>query len=241
MARKTYVLDTNVLLHDPEAIQKFEDNDVVMPLVVLEELDKMKRFTDELGKNARNVIRFIDGIKGDLFNGISIDNGVNFSIFTDNVPSQKEGFPLPLDSIKHRILFSAYKLQREGREVVVLVSKDFVLRIKAGSIGIEAQDYESLKESFDNLYKGYRKLEIPKQQIDTFMTKGFLEKNSYLMNTAAFSATKNQLRSESIMLRKSVLRSLILLEMKFGELNPLMLSSNVPWIYSCVMILNWSQ
>lgn len=175
MARKTFVLDTNVLLHDPEAIQKFEGNDVVMPLVVLEELDKMKRFTDELGKNARSVIRFIDGLKGDIFKGIILENGVQFSLFVENKGAERERFPLALDSTKHRILFAAYKLQAEGRNVVVLISKDFVLRIKAESIGIEAQDYESLKESFDNLYKGYRKLDLTKPQIDTFMTKGFLE------------------------------------------------------------------
>ena len=63
MARKTFVIDTNVLLHDPDAIGKFSDNDVIIPLSVLEELDSMKRLSDELGKNARHVIRFIDALK----------------------------------------------------------------------------------------------------------------------------------------------------------------------------------
>lgn len=175
MGRKTFVLDTNVLLHDPDAILKFEESDVVMPLVVLEELDKMKRFTDELGKNARQVIRFIDSLKGDLFKGVKIDKGVHFSIYVENKLVEKKGFPLSLDSNKHRILFAAFKLQHEGKEVVVLISKDFVLRIKAESIGIKAQDYESLKESFDNLYRGLQKHELPKIQIDEFCTKGFVE------------------------------------------------------------------
>ena len=93
MASKTFVLDTNVLLHDPEAIQKFEGNDVVMPLVVLEELDKMKRFSDELGKNARQVIPFVDEIKGDIFKGIKLENGATFSIFVEDKSIKKEGFP----------------------------------------------------------------------------------------------------------------------------------------------------
>lgn len=173
MVSKTFVLDTNVLLHDPEAIQRFEGNDVVMPLVVLEELDKMKRFSDELGKNARQVIRFIDEIKGDIFKGIKLENGAIFFVFIEDKSVQKEGFPLPLDSNKHRILFCAYKLKQMGREVVIMISKDFVLRIKAESIGIKAQNYESLKESFDNLYRGFRKVELPKEEIDSFMTKGF--------------------------------------------------------------------
>ncbi|NCX95517.1 MAG: PhoH family protein, partial [Chitinophagia bacterium] len=67
---KTFIIDTNVLLHDPDAIVKFTDNDVIIPLVVIEELDRMKRLSDELGKNARSVIRFIDSLKqrkqGDL-------------------------------------------------------------------------------------------------------------------------------------------------------------------------------
>jgi PhoH-like ATPase len=175
MARKTFVLDTNVFLHDPEAILKFENSDIVMPLVVLEELDKLKRFTDELGKNARHVIRFIDGLGGDLFKGVSIEKGGTFSIFIETKGQDRQGFPLPIDSNKHRILFAAYRLKQEGREVVVMISKDFVLRIKAESIGIEAQDYGSLKESYENLYQGYRKLEVQKSQIDELMTRGHLQ------------------------------------------------------------------
>ncbi|MCB1072443.1 MAG: PhoH family protein [Chlamydiia bacterium] len=175
MASKTFVLDTNVLLHDPDALERFEGNDVVMPLVVLEELDKLKRFSDELGKNARHIIRFIDQLKGNIFKGIKLENGATFSVFVEDKTMSKEGFPLPLDNNKHRILFAAYKLKQMGREVVIMISKDFVLRIKAESIGIEAQDYESLKNSYENLYKGFRKLDLPKQEIDTFLTKGFIE------------------------------------------------------------------
>ena len=80
MARKSFVIDTNVLLHDPEAIKKFKDNDVIIPLVVLEELDTMKRLTDELGKNARHVMRYIDSLKnggeGALSTGVPIENGI---------------------------------------------------------------------------------------------------------------------------------------------------------------------
>jgi len=175
MSRKTFVLDTNVFLHDPEAILKFQDCGIVMPLVVLEELDKLKRFTDELGKNARQIIRFIDGLKGDIFKGVPLENGSSLSIFIENKMQDRQGFPLALDSNKHRILFAAYRLKQDGREVVIMISKDFVLRIKAESIGIEAQDYESLKESYDNLYRGYRKMEVEKRQIDELMTRGYLK------------------------------------------------------------------
>ena len=184
MVEKVFVLDTNVLLHDPEALLKFGSNDVVLPLVVLEELDKMKRFTDELGKNARNVIRFIDGLKGNLFAGVKLPNGGKFSICVEKKGVHREGFPLSLENKKNRILLIAYQLKQAETKEVSLISKDFILRIKAESIGIQAEDFENLKASFNHLYKGHRKLEISKAQIDTFMTKGFIElpKEEFLPN-----------------------------------------------------------
>jgi len=174
MSRKTFVLDTNVFLHDPEAALKFRDSHVVIPLVVLEELDKLKRFTDELGKNARQVIRFLDGLKGNIFKGILLSNGSFLSMFIENKNLDRDGFPLSLEPKKHRILFAAYWLKQKGHEVVIMISKDFVLRIKAESIGIEARDYASLRESFDNLYSGYQKITVEKRQVDELMTRGHL-------------------------------------------------------------------
>ena len=174
MSGKTFILDVNVLLHDPDVLLNFEDNDIIVPLVVLEELDKLKRYTDELGKNARQVIRFIDGIEGDIFKGIKLQTGGLFSISIEKKDEERGGFPFSLDSNKHRVLFAAHKAQLSGKKHVVLISKDFVLRIKAESIGIVAENYKSLKESFDELYRGLRKLEVSKRQIDEFMTKGEL-------------------------------------------------------------------
>ena len=128
MSRKTFVLDINVLLHDPSALSRFENNDVVIPLIVLEELDKMKRFTDELGKNARNIIRFVDDLKGDVYKGVDIQKGVKLFINTGTDKEFRKDFPLPLDSSKHRILFTAFQLMKQGKEVVVLISKDFFVR-----------------------------------------------------------------------------------------------------------------
>ncbi len=177
VTRKTFVIDTNVLLHDPDAISKFHDNDVIIPLNVLEELDGMKRFSDELGKNARHVIRYIDALKekkgGDLQNGVKIENGIVVRVLVDMKPGEKTGFPLSPDRSTNKILLVAFKL-RENGEKVVIVSKDFVVRVKAEAIGLEAEDYENLKASYDNLYRGYRKLEVPKRDIDIFYKDGFL-------------------------------------------------------------------
>ena len=174
MTERTYVLDTNVLLHDPEALKKFEGHDVVIPLVVLEELDKMKALTGGLGKNARHVIRFLGALKGDLFRGIALSPQQALSVYVDHKEIDREGFPLQLDQKRHRILFAAYKLKKQGKEVVVLISKDFVLRIKAESIGVQTQDYDHFKESYQHLYRGWRQLELPKADVDSFSLQGKL-------------------------------------------------------------------
>ena len=177
MTRKTFVIDTNVLLHDPRAIRNFKDNDIVIPLGVLEELDGMKRQTDELGKNAREVVRYIDSLKeskkGSLHSGVSMENGSTIRIHIDTQAKEKSSLPLAMDRSAHRILLAAFQIKEKG-ESVVLVSKDFVMRVKAEALDIEAEDYENLKCSFAGMYKGYRKLEVPKRDIDLFYKNGFI-------------------------------------------------------------------
>lgn len=177
MARKTFVIDTNVLLHDPDAIGKFRDNDVIIPLTVLEELDSMKRLSDELGKNARYILRFVDGLKGrnagNLQGGVQIENGIVVRIFIDMKVGERTTFPLSPERSANKILFVAYRLKEAGNQVVI-VSKDSVVRVKAEAIGIEAEDYENLKFSYDNIYRGYRRLEVAKREIDLFLKDGFL-------------------------------------------------------------------
>lgn len=177
VTRKTFIIDTNVLLHDPDCIKKFKENDVIIPLIVLEELDGMKRQSDELGKNARHIVRYIDGLKqkgaGNLHSGVDIENGIRIRIHVETRQVEKKSFPLPLDKNSNKLLYVAFFLRELG-EQVVLVSKDFVTRVKAEAIGIEAEDYENLKVSYDNIYKGYRKLEVQKREIDLFLKDGHL-------------------------------------------------------------------
>ena len=198
MDKKTFVLDTNVLLHDPEAIQKFEANEVVMPLIVLEEIDKMKRLTSELGKNARAVIRFINSLKGNVCKGILLENGSNFSIFFEKKAKNKEDFPIPLDNVRHRVLYAAYSLKKEGKDVVIMISKDFILRIKAESIGICAQDYIYKTESFDSLYKGYREIEMSNGEHNEFITKGFLNVSKKDFNPNEYCKILSESNSNAI-------------------------------------------
>lgn len=175
MARKTFVLDTNVLLHDPDALGSFGDNDVVVPLSVLEELDTMKRFRDELAKNARAVLRYFDSLKekgeGDLHKGVLLKNGTRIRIQLEIKTNYSPNFALSLNSTGYRILMAAYFLFEKG-ETVVFVSKDLAMRVKAEAMGLEAEDYENQKFSYDSLYRGYRKIELTKHDIDLFFKDG---------------------------------------------------------------------
>src|SRR5262245_22549799 len=142
MHRKTFVIDTNVLFHDPEAILKFPASDLVVPLAVIEELETMKKSRDEIGKSARAAIRLLDGLrgqKGDLYNGIQIDNGASIKVVTFTKTDRLKGFDFSPTSTSHRILMMAYSLQEEGKPIV-FVSKDFAMRIKAEACGLEAED-----------------------------------------------------------------------------------------------------
>lgn len=168
--KKTFVLDTNVLLHDPEAIIQFGNNTVAIPIVVLEELDKMKRAPAELGKNARSVVRFLDSLPnrygGSLHEGIQIKDGPVVRI---ELEKKVEGFPLSAQ--QNKVISSAFFLSRQDQKVV-FVSKDFGARIKAEAIGIEAEDYEGSKVAFDTLHKGVRRIEVEKPLIDEFYKNG---------------------------------------------------------------------
>jgi len=177
VGRKTFVIDTNVLVHDPTAITKFKENDVVIPLAVLEELDGLKRNSDEVGKNAREVVRYIDSLKadktGDLHIGVEIPEGPKIRVHLELRAEKVTGFPLPLDRSSNKFLLLAYTLKQRG-ESVVIVSKDFVTRVKAEAMNLEAEDFENLKASYEEMYRGFRRVSSTKAEIDQFYKEGSL-------------------------------------------------------------------
>lgn len=175
MTHKTFVIDTNVFLHHPKSLLQFPRSHVIVPIAVLEELDKMKRLPGELGKNARETIRLLDSLKnvgkGNLHKGVLLSNGATIRVQPEIKFVNKYNFELSIND--NRIVLAAFLLQEQG-EKVVFVSKDFAARIKAEAIGLEAEDYENLKFSFESFYTGMNKLEIPKHEIDLFYKDGKL-------------------------------------------------------------------
>lgn len=173
--KKTFVLDANVLLHDPQCISKFPRHNVVIPFTVLEELDKMKRLPSDLGRNARATFRFLDSLnklgKGNLYQGVVLENESSVRVLMEFKSDYNSNFSLAVND--NKIIMAAYLLFERG-EKVVFVSKDFAARIKAEAIGLQAQDYENLKHAYESIYKGIRRIEISKHEIDLFYKDGHI-------------------------------------------------------------------
>ncbi len=161
---KLFVLDTNVVLHDAQCVQHFEENDVVVPLCVLEELDKFKRGSEDKNFQARAFLRFLDEMAGDALDDGGVSMGPNrgrIRVAVESSVDDRIRRFMNVDTADHRILNTALRLQeRAEARRVVLLSKDTNLRLKAKSLGLVAQDYTTDKvRSVEELYTGRRTVE----------------------------------------------------------------------------------
>ncbi|QMV40401.1 PhoH family protein [Cohnella cholangitidis] len=183
--RKIYVLDTNVLLHDPLSLFAFEDNEVIIPSVVLEEIDSKKRLADEIGRNARNISRELDSMRtlGQLHNGVTLPSGGLLKVEMNHrrfVRVQELFGEMTNDN---RILAVALNYHLEEQESadprpVIIVSKDVLVRVKADVLGIIAQDYLSDQTvSISDQYSGHMTLHVHPSVIDEFYSTRFLGVN----------------------------------------------------------------
>lgn len=167
--RKIYVLDTSVLLHRPQSLFSFETHMVVIPIVVLDELDQFKRGSREINRNARHVIKFIDRLreKGPIDQGVKLREGgrlVIELIDRNDVDLLPAGFEANNDN---RILAAALSLKKNHpRKRVIVVSKDINMRVKADAVGLEAEDYRADKIQVNELYTGYTELEVEPAAVD---------------------------------------------------------------------------
>ena len=161
---KTFVIDTNVLIHYPEAVMSFRDNEIVIPLEVLEELDDLKTYPDQRGKSAREAIRFLDTVarKGNLNEGVRLENGSTLKVSL--ILPDKTPVGIELDRNDNKIILCAYALQSEGRHVF-FVSKDINARVKATALGLRAVDYEKQKVDIATLYQGLREVDASADSI----------------------------------------------------------------------------
>lgn len=174
--RKTFVLDTNVLLHNPDSFRSFEDNNVILPMAVIEELDKFKTQNNELGRNARHVIRSLDSLRtrGSLGEGVTMDEGGTIRILVGRDLVAPTG--LAATYADNRIISVAYHVHMNRKdESVIFVSKDINCRLKADALGIAVEDYETHKVNFDELYSGVRDIPVQGEVVDRFYKEDRVE------------------------------------------------------------------
>jgi len=165
--RKNYILDTNVLLHDPFSLYSFQDNLVLIPIYVIEEVDHFKRQASKLGANAREVSRLLDGYReqGNLAEGVTLDTGGKLRVVL-HLDDPFNGLGSQPAAVDNQLLKLAMEIaEAEPTVPVVLVTKDANLRIKADALGIRAEDYESDRVGLDELYRGAIQLTLPEDEV----------------------------------------------------------------------------
>jgi PhoH-like ATPase len=173
--KTNYVLDTNVLLHDPQAIFRFEDNNVIIPIYVIEEVDQFKREGSERGRNARSIARLLDELRergGSLSKGVPLDSG---GVLRVAVPSKRLALPSAIDhtAMDQAILQTAFDVrENDAGRVTIFVTMDTNLRIRADALGMVAQTYENQRVEFDRLNSGIVDLEMDGGEVDTFFREG---------------------------------------------------------------------
>jgi PhoH-like ATPase len=158
--KKNYVLDTNILIHDPQSILNFQDNNLYIPIYVIEELDKLKTEQTVRGKSSREACRIIDGLRcqGNLSTGVPVGEGLLFIY----VPTERKQIKVALDnnSMDNAILQSALDIKENSELRTILVTMDVNLRIRAESLGIQTSPYESQAIDPSKLNDGHVKLEV---------------------------------------------------------------------------------
>lgn len=176
---KTFVIDTNVVLFDPEAIFKFEEHNIIIPNVVLEEVDHFKSEQSERGVNSRKFSRYMDTLcqKGNLKEGVSLGKkkGIIKILFTPAF-EKLNLFPFEEKTADNKILSLCLQTS------TILVTKDINLRVKANSIGVIAEDYKNEKVigTKETVYNGRTKALVLSKNIASFKEKGFLKENALL-------------------------------------------------------------
>ena len=191
--RKAFILDTNVLLFDPHAVHKFGNNDVVIPIVVVEEIDRFKKEMSENGRHARMFSRMMDELRseGELSKGVKLPTGGLLSVeFEAGHPLPAD---LPMDKADNRMLALAMALKKEQpKRPVIFVTKDANLRIKADALGVTAEDFEPSSVEPEQLYSGTSALSVDGHLVDEF----------YSAKRLAYQPTGERLRPNQYVILK---------------------------------------
>ncbi|MCE9574235.1 MAG: PhoH family protein [Deltaproteobacteria bacterium] len=202
MAVKNYVLDTNVLLHDPRAVYAFADNHVVIPIYVIEEIDTFKKDLSELGRNARMIARLLDESRkdGGLSKPQPLENGGTVQVVLSKNPPKNPSYDSR--SMDQRILEVALEVRDAHPETpTILVTKDVNMRIRGDALGLVAVDYDSESISIDELYPGHRELSVDAGTIDALYAEGGVKVESEAMYPNEYLLLKDETSGKSALAR----------------------------------------
>jgi len=172
---KNYILDTNVLIHYPGCIHTFEDNNVIIPIICLEELDNLKKKEGLLGYQAREAIREIGSIRryGNIHNGVKLPSGGTLRVELNHMNPVEIPDGVDLNKNDNKIITIALNIRNESRKTpTILVTKDLCVAIKAESLDLMVQDYQTDKVEVEQIYKGYRHILLSSSQIDKIYSGG---------------------------------------------------------------------
>lgn len=172
------VVDTNVILFDAMALNKFKSADIYIPFSVIEEIDRFKRDLGENGRNARHFSRFVDVLRdqGSLAEGVAMETSKSFVYVISDFNFTGLPTEMNLSVPDHRILATAFTLKSQNpKSQVELVTKDINLRIKADVFGIDARDYDPENTHLEDMYKGVKEIDLEPSQIDSFYKDRGLE------------------------------------------------------------------
>ncbi len=209
MSKKTFVLDTNVLIHNPQSMFSFGENTVVIPITVIEEIDNFKRGLDEKGRNARQIGRFLDDlrIQGSLQEGVKTEHGGTIKVMLSRHISETANHILITDTNDNLIIGTAFYIHKKEKDTsVILVSKDANVRIKADAIGLKSENYESDKINFQELYTGSSKIDIKHDLLKELKEKQFITNNfgEFFPNQFVKFYTKSEAERSEMITRYSI-------------------------------------
>lgn len=172
---KNYVIDTNVMIHDPSFMYKFSDNNVIIPILCIEELDNLKKRDGIVGYHARNVAKELQRImaQGDISKGIDLPDGGHIRVELNSLDYADMPNGVDMSKNDSRIIAVTKNLQEKTPDVpTILVSKDVYMSIKASSVGVKVEDFQNDKIQTENIYKGYREIELGSASIDAVYSGG---------------------------------------------------------------------
>ena len=203
MAVKNYVLDTNVLLHDARALYAFADNNVIIPIYVLEEIDTFKKDQNELGRSARQVARLLDrhrNEEGGLSHAQPIESGGTVRVALSKSPPKNPSYDSR--SMDQRILEIALEVRDADPAVpTILVTKDVNMRIRGDALGLHTVDFEPERISIEELYPGNRELMVPAGTVEQFFADGSIAVDAPGLHANEFLTLKDEGGGKSALTR----------------------------------------